>query len=213
MSADSWHSREGTCDRQDGEKMSRRMKWTAFVIGGWLTLSVTGSLLWPWLAVFSLGRQLRATHEPGAAAALVDRLLEYDSAYACAIVAQYASESHLRAFDRHHRIFLEHDPSTGTTHEVIASSAPAALPRQRTSQHIVLGDPSIVFSRLHCVGRENDSDHVVTFVCKDKNSPHYRALVFQFHQSRLISEGVRDVTQPDLARWQQAEDWPQDWHD
>jgi len=155
--------------------------------------------------------------------------------YASDVVAQYASESPLRAFDREHRLFLMHDDATGRTHEVavspqgtveikdsslsntdkenLARTIHAAMPRI-TSESFTIGQPPAIFSALHFLGREQDSvrgNDKVTFVLKERGLPRYHAVVFQFEQSRLISEGLYGVSEADLFRWQQADSWPQDW--
>jgi len=201
-----------------------------------VVISITGFLLYPRLKVYSLERQLHAAQSPVQTAGLVRKLLACDTDYALDVVAQYASESPLRAFDRKHRIFLLHDDSTGATHEVVLApqgtvvikdtalsssehdslvrAGQAAMPRT-TSVSFTIGKPPLIFAGMQLVGREQDHQRgteKVTFVLKERGSAQYHAVIFQFEQARLISEGLYGVSETDLLRWQQAESWPKEWN-
>jgi len=191
----------------------------------------------PRLKVYSLERQLRETSSPAKACGFIRKLLECGSDHAYDVVAQYASESSLRSFDRNHRIFLQHDTSTGVTHEVvvspqgtvevkdssltktdkdaIAKAVLAAMPRT-TSESFTIGTPPTIMSGLYFVGAEEEAQQEaekVTFVLKERALPKFHAIVFEFKEGRLVGEGFRDVSEADLRQWQQANSWPKEWRE
>jgi hypothetical protein len=215
--------------------MTRRKQLAVIGITVTALLLVAAYFTFPRLKVYSLERQLREASSPAKACGIVRKLLECGSDRAYDVVAEYASESSLRSFDRDHRIFRLHDSSTGVTHEVlvcpqgtvevqdssltnkdkeaIAKAVQAAMPRT-TSESFIIGKPRTIMSGVYHVGTKQNAQgeaEKTTFVFKERGSAKYHAVVIEFKEGRLIGEGFRDVSEADLRKWQQADSWPQEW--
>jgi hypothetical protein len=94
-----------------------KLKWIALVFG-LLSILLAFAFLSTRVRVYYLGQSLRAARTPTEIETLVRDILEYDTVYARNVVAQFAAESPLRAFDRKHNIFLLHDASEGRIYEI-----------------------------------------------------------------------------------------------
>jgi len=216
--------------------MTRRKLFAVIGISAAMILLVAAYFTFPRLKVYSLERQLRESPSPAKAVWIVRKLLECGNDYAYDVVGEYASESSLRSFDRNHRIFIQHDTSTGVTHEVvvppqgtvavkdsslsntdkdaIAQTVQAAMPRT-TGESFTIGTPPVIMSGLYLVGTDQDARgaETTTFVLRERGLAKYHAVVFEFKEGRLAGEGFRDVSEADLRQWQQANSWPKEWRE
>lgn len=212
--------------------MSRRIKFAALGTVVFGVVVITAFLLWPRFKLASLDKQLQAAQAPGHVVAVVRDLLELDSDAARAVVARFAAESPLRAFDSDHRIFVLHDAATGRTHEVVMApqgsvvvqgtglaradqqsikrAVQAAVPRI-SSESFTFGEPPTILAGVHCLGKKQDGEEQATFILRERDRPRYHALVFRFAAGRLISEGLEDISEAELAQLRNEASWPQGW--
>jgi hypothetical protein len=161
--------------------------------------------------------------------------LEYDTDYARNVVAQFAADSPLRAFDRKHNIFLLHDASEGRIYEIAMCDhgrveVPAGLPAyvrdgltratrgamphfSRVS--LTIGNPPDIFSAIHLlVDRSPDQranqDHV-NFILKRRDENGYLRIEFAFEDEVLVRHTTFGVSRADVERWSRDPTWPAGW--
>ena len=185
-------------------------------------------LLFPQWKIQSLSRQLDEAKTPVEAAAVAREILEYNTPNSSALVVQWAATSPLRAFDARNSVLLIHDPSNGKIYHVVTaprgsvevppdsklsateqenlrSAVFEAVPRI-TEEVQTIGTPPKVFSEIHLL-REPTSNERARFVLKVEGKEEYYEIRVSFEGSRLVSQGLHDVSQEDVRNWKFDGTW------
>jgi hypothetical protein len=188
-------------------------------------LTIVGMFLAaPRLRMFYLKKALYAAADSEEAAPIVRTILKSGNARGATVVSEYANQRKMCAFDASHRVVLIGDERSPEVHIVclgpsftLVSTGDAsmddaigkAIPIPKTtSRRFSIGEPPRLFRGIHLVAV--DEEHA-DFVLRPQTEPEWHRYSFHFSEGRLVASGLHDVSETELAQWQQSPDWPPDW--